>query len=192
MHCCRRQGSRVGYLGGQWSGHFSSCFCQRPPMCHQFGNSVFRQRCQDGLPTHTQRPFAEPPLRCLQLVSKLGPSYDFHKMQLYRYWAGPCTCCMLKIKTRLRKILRKKIWPLFTKRSQNFKNCRLCYTENWNTYKNRANWILSGGGDVKCLLKSKRSVLLYECHSENCFFTSFHPFELLNASLHYKVSSFCA
>ncbi len=69
--------------------------CQRPPECHHCDNASFRQRSQNDHTTHTKRPFAELPLQCLELVSKLGPPYQSHQMQLYQYWAGSSTSIIL-------------------------------------------------------------------------------------------------
>ncbi len=60
---------------------------QQPPVYHQCDNTAG----QDGLTTFTNRPFAELPLKCLELVGKLGRLYQSHQMQPYRYWAGSST-----------------------------------------------------------------------------------------------------
>ncbi len=63
--------------------------CQRPPKCHQCANATFRRRRQDGVTIITKRPFAELPSQCLEVVGQ------FHRMQLYRYWAGSSSSIIL-------------------------------------------------------------------------------------------------
>ncbi len=63
--------------------------CYQPPECHQYDNGAFRRRqYQDGFITLTKWSCAELSLKCLKLVGKLGPPYQYHQMQLYRYWMG--------------------------------------------------------------------------------------------------------
>ncbi len=69
--------------------------CQRSPEYHHCDNVTFRRGHQHGIIKLTKRPFAELPLKCLGLVSKLGPPYQSHQMQLYRYWAGSFSSIIL-------------------------------------------------------------------------------------------------
>ncbi len=53
-----------------------------PSEYHQCDNTAFRRRRRNCLNTRTKRPFAELLLQRLELVSKLGPPYQSHQMQL--------------------------------------------------------------------------------------------------------------
>ncbi len=59
-------------------------------------NAAFHRRRENGLTTLIKWPFAELPLLCLELVNKLGPPYQSHQMQLYRYWAGSSSSITLR------------------------------------------------------------------------------------------------
>ncbi len=50
--------------------------CHGPPTCLQCDNAAFRRRRQGGLTTLTRRSFAGLPLQCMELVCKLGSSYQ--------------------------------------------------------------------------------------------------------------------